>query len=141
MEPSQEQEPQAPAFSYRLSQPNEDYKEAVIEKSGITVKFTLLEVEQHEATLAKLAKETEAQIELEKAKMANIEHFHPEVLQMSGELLTAAALYKESKTYVEKAEPKLTEIHQAMQEYAAEKDTIMKTLGFVPTSSDAKENQ
>lgn len=125
-------------FNYQLKQPNDDYKLAVIEKSGVTIDFTLLDVEQHEHQLGKMATETEAQIALEKAKMNNIERFHPSVKKMSGELLTAAALYKEAKTYVEKAEPKLAEIKAALVEYADEKAIIMEKLGFVPTTPDGE---
>lgn len=122
-------------FQYKVLEPSADYRDAKIEKSGIKATFTLGEVEAHEAQLEKLRKETEGQIELEKAKMVNIEHFHPDIAAMDGEMLTGAALYKESKTYLEKAEPKLLEIIQALQEYADEKALIMQTLGFQKTTT------
>ena len=98
-------------FSYRLLQPNDDYRQAVIEKGGITAEFTLAEVEAMQERNKTSKKEIEAQIMLEKAKMTNIEAHHPFVKDLDGVRLTAAALYKEAKTYVEKAEPMLVSLN------------------------------
>lgn len=121
------------AFSYRVVEPNDDYRQSKLEKSGITATFTFAEVEEHEATLATFKKEREAEVAVEKAKMENIRHFHPIVDTLNGQQLTAAALFKESKTIVDKNTAKLKEIEEALAEYAEEKGFIMKQLGFVPT--------
>jgi hypothetical protein len=121
-------------FSYKIIEPNDDPKQAKIEKSGITAVFTLAQVEEHEATLTTRRKEMAAELEVEQAKMTNVENFHPEVKDMSGVLLTAATLYKESKTVVEKTTAKIAEYDAALKEYADEKAQIMTALGFVPTT-------
>src|SRR5437868_7072320 len=72
-------------FSYKVIEPNDDYKQARIEKSGITATFTMQEVEEHQAKLATFKKEREAEITVERAKMENIAHFHPIVLELTGE--------------------------------------------------------
>ena len=115
-------------------EPDEDYAQAKIEKSGIKATFTLAQVNEHEVMLTTRRKELSAELEVEKAKMVNIEDFHPEVKDMSGVTLTAAALYKDSQMAVEKGAAKLAEYEAALKEYAAEKDHIMTTLGFVPTA-------
>jgi hypothetical protein len=118
-------------FSYKVIEPNDDYKEARIEKSGITAVFTLKDVEDHQAKLATYKKERMAEMEVERAKMANYAHYHPIVLELTGEQLTAAALYKESQTMVKKTEEKLAEIDEALKEYAEETEAIMLATGFV----------
>lgn len=115
---------------YRLLEPNEDYREAVIEKAGITATFTLAEVEAMQGRNKTSKKETEAQIMLEKAKMTNIENHYPFVKDLDGLRLTAAALYKEAKTYVEKAEPMLASLDAAIAENDAMIATVMDTLGL-----------
>lgn len=103
-------------YSYRLLQPNDDYKQAVIEKAGITADFTLLEVDQMQERNKKDRLEVESQLSIERAKMTNIERHHPQVKKMSGVLLTAAALYKESQMMVSELEPKLKHIDAAIEE-------------------------
>jgi hypothetical protein len=126
---------EAPHFQYQLLDPQEDkpFKEKKIRKSGITAEFTIAQVEEHEETLRTFKKERAAEIDVERARMENVRHFHPVVDTLSDVELTAVALFKESKTVVEKAEAKLKEVDQALEEYAKEKDDIMRTLGFVPT--------
>jgi pentose-5-phosphate-3-epimerase len=121
-------------FNYTVIEPNDDYRLAKIEKSGITATFTLAEVEAHEQKLLTWKKEREAENGVERAKMENIRHFHPVVDTLDGMQLTAVALFKESKMTIEKSEAKLKEIDEALKEYADEKALIMERLGFVPTS-------
>src|SRR4051812_11395501 len=116
-------------FHYQVSEPNDDYKQAKILKTGITATFSLAEVEEHEATLRTFKKEREAEIMVEKAKMENIRGYHPVVDTLTGVELTAIALFKESKTIVEKTEEKLKDVDAAIEEYATEKADIMTALG------------
>jgi hypothetical protein len=115
-------------YSYRLLQPNDDYKQAVIEKAGITADFTLLEVEQMQERNKKGLLEAESQLTIEKAKLTNIERHHPQVKKMSGVLLTAAALYKETQMMVASLEPKIKLIQQAIDENDAMVADVMKQL-------------
>jgi hypothetical protein len=118
-------------FSYKVLEPNEDYRQAKIEKGGITATFTLADVEEHEETLRTFKKEREAEITVEEAKMENIRHFHPVVNTLDDQQLTAVALFKESKTTVDKSKAKLKEVDEALAEYATEKALIMERLGIV----------
>lgn len=113
-------------YHYKILKPNEVYKEATIEKSGITATFTIADIERHEEYLNKCKKELEGQITLESAKMANIEENHPFVKDMSDQDLATAGLYFSSKSLKRQSEEKLAEISTAITEYAAEKEEIMK---------------
>jgi hypothetical protein len=103
-------------YNYRLLQPNEDYKQAVIEKAGITADFTIAEVEAMQERNKKGLLEAESQLKIERAKMTNIERHYPAVKKMAGVLLTAAALYKESQAMIAELEPRAKQIQQAIDE-------------------------
>jgi uncharacterized protein (UPF0335 family) len=117
-------------YQYRLLEPNDDYKQAVIEKAGITATFTIAEVEAMQERNRKALRETEGNLEIRRAEMVNIEHFHPEVKDMSNETLAAAYLYKEAKDFEVKAVPAIASLQAAIEENDAMIATVMQTLGF-----------
>jgi hypothetical protein len=130
-------------YQYRLLQPNDDYKQALIEKAGITATFTIAEVEAMQERNRKAKLETEGNLKIRQAEMTNIEMNHPEVKDMSGILLTAAYLYREAKDYVEKAGPAIASLDAAIAENEAMLEKVMPLLGFAaalgfngPTISD-----
>lgn len=120
------------AYQYRLIEAKEDYKEAVIEKAGITATFTIAEVEAMQTRNEKGLREAEGQIKIEEAKMANVEHFHPEVKEMTDEQLAAAAIYIDSKTTLKQAVKTKETCEAAIKENAELLDTVMKQMGFQP---------
>lgn len=128
-------------YQYRLLQPKDDYKEAVIEKAGITAEFTLAEVEAIQAHNKKALRETEGQLEIKKAEIVNIDHFHPMIKELTGPQLTAAWIYKEALDYIQKAEPTIKRLNEAIAENDAMTADVMKTLGFVPTELPVKDDQ
>lgn len=75
--------------------------ERIIEKSGAKLYFSLKDIEDNIEINNKKKKEVEAKLEVEKAKMENIEHFHPEVKEYTAEQLHTAAMYKTSVDWVE----------------------------------------
>lgn len=119
-------------YQYRLLQPNEDASAAVIEKSGITATFTLAEVEAMQSRNRQAEREIEGQLKIERAKMVNIESHHPKVKEMAGVFLTAVALYKESKTYIAQAEPKLAQVRAAIKENDEMIAQVTKELNLKP---------
>ena len=119
-------------FHYRLVKPSDDHTAAVIEKSGITAEFTLAEVNAMQERNKKAEREVAGQLEIERAKIVNIEHFHPEVKDLSPELLVAAALYKESLTIIRDAEPKLEQIRAAIKENDDMVVHVIKELNLKP---------
>lgn len=108
-------------ITYRIKEDNEDPLLKVIEKTGQSYTFTLADVTAAKKYNDKQEREIRGQLEIEKAKMVNIENNHPEVAQMEGVKLVAAKIYQESKEYVEKAEKKL-------QEFAEAKGNMMTDL-------------
>lgn len=116
---------------YRISKKAKNYKDAVIEKKyEHTITFTLADIEAHEAKLEKLLKEIEGLLELEGAKVKNIETNHKWVKSMRTEDLVAAWLYYESMKRIEEVLPKRKEVKAQMKEYKREKKEIIAALGF-----------
>lgn len=116
---------------YRISKKAKDYKDATIEKKyEHTITFTLADIEAHEAKLEKLLKEIEGLLELETAKVQNIETNHKWVKSMKPEDLVAAWLYYESMKRIEEVLPKRKEVRAQLKEYKQEKKDIIKALGF-----------
>lgn len=117
-------------FQYKVLEPQQDYKETVIEKSGIKATFTLAQVEAHQRDLEKLRSELEAQIKVDDATMQNVAHFHPTVAEMSDEDLVSAAIYQHSKKMVLDCTTKLDEVNKQIEDYKNETNKIMTELGF-----------
>jgi hypothetical protein len=128
-------------YHYRLVQPNEDHSAAVIEKSGITATFTLAEVQAMQERNKAAKREVAAQLQIERAKLVNIESHHPKVKEMAGIFLTAVALYKESLTYIAQAEPKLAQIDAAIEENAAMVADVIKQLNLKPDAKKTIKNR
>jgi len=99
---------------YKLLKSEGDVIDYVIEKSGLKSEFTIRDINSNLARMEKITKELTAQLELEKAKMENIEHFHPFLKDLSAEDLHTAWLYQEAKEYADQIPPKLKEIEEAV---------------------------
>lgn len=119
-------------YQYRLLEPKDDYKEAVIEKAGITATFTIAEVEAMQERNQKGLREAEGQIKIEEAKMANVEHFHPEVKDMPGEKLAAVAIYYDSMGMIERARKAKEALEAAIKQNGEMIDIVMQQMGFQP---------
>lgn len=113
----------------------ESIKERVIEKHGGVVEFTFEELEKSIETFEKLMKEIKPIIEHEKAKMVNIEHFHPFVNEMSEQDLSTAHLYHQAKVTAKVHEDKLKEIEEA---YNEEKETVEEIKKQIPELNDKR---
>jgi len=108
---------------------SEKENEVLIEKSGSTHQFTVEAVKKHMAELDRIEKELTAQIELEEAKMKNVETHHEIVQQLDDLRLTAIAVYAQSKGVKDKCEKKLKEVKEAKAEYHEEIEEIKKQTG------------
>lgn len=103
-------------------------KDRQIIKTGHEDVFTLNQVEAAQAHYQKTLKELKAQIELDSAKMSNIEHFHPEVKDYTDEQLVTAWLYQESKGRVKLYSEKVVEIEDQLKSDAEEIEEIYKQI-------------
>ena len=108
-------------LKYKLIKEEGDVIDYVIEKRGLTSEFTIRDINSNLARMEKVTKELQAQLELEQAKMTNIEHFHPFVKDLSPEDLHTAWMYREAQEYVTQIVPKLEEIKNAV---AADEKTV-----------------
>lgn len=125
-------------YSFQLKQRNEeDYKQSVIEKGGITADFTIAEIEAMQERNKKALKETEGQLEIKQAEIVNIDHFHPTIKDMTGEELTAAWIYKEATDYVNKSGAVIDNLKAAIAENDATIAEAMKVAGFEETDFPA----
>jgi hypothetical protein len=131
-------------FDYTVIKPPEsgDYKDALIEKTGLRIHFTINDIDSDRALIAKQIKENKGQLVLEAAKIENITSFHPFVLDLTEEQLhTCALLYgcMERKT---KAENNLVLLQKQDESYEIQRAAIMTKFGFVdpePATEEAVE--
>lgn len=123
-------------FDYTIATPAEsgDYRDAVIEKEGLKVQFTVADVEADRTMIAKQMKENKGQLVLEAAKIENITTNHPFVLDLTEEQLFTCALLQECMKRKEQAEKNIKILQDQDEDYAKEVAAIMSKLGFVETS-------
>lgn len=115
-------------FQYKVKEPNEDPKQALIEKAGITAEFTLEQVEAQEKAWEKTVTELDAKVRVEKAVMDNIERNYPFVSQLDPEHLHAYYMYFKSKAVVVEGEKKLVEWREAIEESKKERTLIEEVI-------------
>lgn len=114
-------------------------KDREIIKTGHEDIFTLNQIEAAQAHYQKTLKELKAQIELDSAKMINIEHFHPEVKDYTDEQLVTAWLYQESKGRVKLYTEKAAEIEEQLAKDAEEVAEILKQIPELKVSPVVEE--
>lgn len=113
-------------IKYTIKKGEEDKGlDAIILKTGGEVEFTLGDIESDITYLQKAEKELVAQIGIHKATVENVKRTHPKVLEMTGEFLTAAYLYREATGFLNIAEDKLLEVKKQLEEYASDKIEIL----------------
>lgn len=126
-------------YSYRLLEPNEgDYKQAKIEKGGISAVFSIAEVEAMQTRNEKTIKEIEGNLKIRRAEIVNLEHFHPKIKDLDDNDLGAASLYFEAKKYIKEAEPALKSVASAIAENNSMVETVMKQFNFAPNDDTNK---
>lgn len=101
-------------MEYKLIEKNEDVRTSKIEKRGGVVTFTYNELEASILAMKKMIKELKGNIDLQAAKMKNIEEHHPFVLTMSEQDMFTAHMYQEAKALVVVAGKKLVEFEDAL---------------------------
>jgi hypothetical protein len=114
--------------TYKIIEPNEDLKFATIQKGNITVDFRIHDMEEEQKLLEKYIKTAAAEIQMEEARMENIEHFHPFVLDFDDEQRSTIYLYQESKVKADKLKLKLEEFETQLKESVEEQAVIEEKL-------------
>lgn len=118
-------------FKYEVVKADKtDFKQSLLRKSNVTVDFKIADVEAHEQSLRKTLAEWDGRARINRATMTNIRRNHPFVIAMSKKDRFTVHMYQEAENVVRTIEPKLKEIKEALEEYAAEKADLYKQLGF-----------
>jgi len=117
-------------ISYTLKKAEQEGQEDLIVKVGQSHEFKMSDVKTHMIQLDKNVTSLKSQIELESAKMTNIEQHHPEVLDLSDEKLVAVSLFMQAKTAVKQYSDKLVEIEALQKEYGEELKEIESQTGL-----------
>lgn len=122
-------------YQYRISKPADDYREAVIEKSGMSsVEFTLRQLQEKRTQWSTEKRQLEGQIEVEQAKVDNILHHHPWVAELTEEKqFTVWMFYEAMKSLTELKKQRDMRV-AALDEYQKEEEHIMEVLGFQKTA-------
>ena len=131
-------------YQYQVLVPNDDYKQALIEKKNITASFTLADVEQNVKTLEKIVRECTAQIEVDEATCANIMHFNTGIAELSDEFMNAVSMYYTAKQKIQPTKDRLAKAQEIMTSEQAEFDHIKAQFGFTdpePVKEPADEVQ
>lgn len=115
-------------IEYKIKEKNENPLDTVIEKTGQSISFTLRGAEDNKISMEKMLKEFKAQLDLDSAKMKNIEDHHPFVLDMSEQDLFTVHMYMESKVVVKKLPEKIEQTEQALARYKDESAEIFKQI-------------
>lgn len=116
--------------TYELKEPNDDPLQAKLLKKGVVVEFTLGEIINEERQCEKAVKELTAKVDLEKAKMVNIEHHHPFVQTMTMEQLFTAHMYYESRAFVDGLPEKIEVMKKQLAESKVESAKIIEQFGW-----------
>jgi len=100
------------------------YREAEMLRDGFEQRD---EIDMSEADM----KETKSSIDYNNAIMENIKHFHPFVLDLTGEHMDKVAKYRKTKIQIKQYEDKLEEINSTLKTSEVEKAEIYKQLQII----------
>lgn len=117
-------------FKYSVVEPNEDPLKAVIEKTGGSHQFTLIDVQNNLVMAKQKIKELTSMAGVAKAKMENIKGTHPHIAEMNLEDLAAAYLYREAMGTVTESEKQLKMWEDAYNEDSAQLDEALRQTGL-----------
>lgn len=102
-------------LKYKIKEKHEDPNQVILEKTGDVVTFTPLEIINNLQFAYKKKRELEAMWRIAEATKKNIEETHPEVKNLSAELLTAAFLYREQIGIANESSAKLEQFQEVIE--------------------------
>lgn len=124
-------------IKYEILNRSVNPEDTIIKKSGTTVEFSMGQIKASEDQLEKIKRELQGQIDVEGAKMVNIETHHPFVLKMSEQDMFTAHMYQGAKAIVLVGKQKIEEIDKALNDYKAEKEEIRKQISDLDVPAEA----
>lgn len=123
-----------PKYQYQISEPNEDYRKAVIRKTGMSsAEFTLEHLQEKKLQWSQEKRQLQGQIEIEQSKVDNIKHHHPWVTSLTEEKQYQVWMYYEAMRGLMELIKQRDMRVSALAEYQHEEEEIMKVLGFEKT--------
>ena len=133
-------EKQEPIYKI-VEESQEDPLFSIIEKTAVvTSQFTLAELEANILKNEKLVKGLKGQLELDSAKVHNIEENHPYIKDLTPEQTFTVHMYEESKAVMRGFPEKIAEFEESIAEMKKDKEDIERQIGVaIPAASVAPE--
>lgn len=116
-------------YEYKVVEEKENPLDSVIEKSNLSVKFTLSDLQNDFERANKIIAEARAQKEVDGAAKLNISTNHPHVLEATDEEVQKAhalTLYRQYINKVKEAEQKIVDVENYFKGYYEELEVIKK---------------
>lgn len=113
---------------YKIKKKSEVFDEIVVEKSNITIDFTLGSIKQEQILLQKYIKEFEANKKIQDGIIKNIEDNHKFVKKLDDFKLSTISMYAKAKDESKQYEGKIKEFSKQLKESEKELANIKKTL-------------
>lgn len=115
-------------FKYKIIEPNEDPMESIIEKSGVTTKFTPNQVIEHLAFTRKKLKEAEGQLFADTFQDKITEEMIPAVKDYKPEELQMIMMYASRQGQREALESLIKTSKETIESYTSQVEAINKAL-------------
>lgn len=115
-------------LTYKIVDKKESLNDCLIEKTGHIITFTLNDVSVNTTYLEKSKSELKGQIEIESAKMANIQSNHPEISDYTDEQLSMCHTYWEAKKMSAICTMKLEEVEKQLDADEKEVSEIRRQI-------------
>jgi predicted outer membrane protein len=115
-------------FKYKIIETNEDPMESIIEKSGVTTKFTPNQVIEHLVHTRKKLKESEGQLFANDFQDKIVEEMIPSVKAFTLEELQMIMMYAARKVQRPELESFINTCKETIESYTSQVETINKAL-------------
>lgn len=115
-------------MQYKIIENKEDINDSVIEKIGHAIHFSMNDVKYAQEQNAKQLKELKATLEVEMAKIHNIQEHHPFVKDMSDQDLHTASMYHTASVKSKQIIDKISEFEKNEKELTEELEEIYKQI-------------
>lgn len=118
-------------INYSLKKSEVEGGEDIILKEGEVHEFTMSQVNSNLVELNKAERELSSQIELENAKMTNVENHHEIVKELEDEKMNAVAVFYSAKLMRDACQKKLEQVIAMKEELAKDLEQIKEQTGAV----------
>lgn len=132
-------------YTYKLVEENENPLESKFVKKNVDVEFTMQQMLDYENSADRQMIEIRGKIDLEDAKMKNVEENHDDAIALVRDLdpvkQNAILIWLRSKEVVDVLCPKRDELQAAIDEHKAEIAVIKEQTGWEPLTEENNDNE